>query len=167
MKSAGCRTIWFGVESGSPEILKRINKGVTSQQVVKAFKLCKEEGIRTACSFVLGIPGEIVNDMNASFRFAKKLDPDWCRFNIYTAAPGSQLYEDVMQKRLYDRVEGYLAYVKTAEFNYESVIRIQRQFHKTFNRSPKRIFKKIRREGFLNLLRYNLRFFPSRSVSVG
>jgi len=151
MKDAGCRAIWFGVESGSPRILSKINKGITLDQVVHAFKLCREEGIKIDCSFMLGIPGETVNDMNATFGFAKKLDPDWVRFNVFIAVPGSGLYEEVMQKGLYDRIEDFVAYVKTEDFDYESTLEIQRRFHKEFNRSPKRILRKIRREGFMSV----------------
>jgi len=157
MKDAGCRTIWFGVESGSPRILRKINKGTTLEQAVHAFKLCREEGIQIACSFMLGIPGETVGDMNATFGFAKKLDPDWASFNIFVAVPGSSLYEEIMQKGLYDRVEDSVAYVKTEDFNYESVLEIQRRFHMSFNKSPKRILRKIRREGFLGVIRKNRR----------
>jgi radical SAM superfamily enzyme YgiQ (UPF0313 family) len=161
MKEAGCKTIWFGVESGSPRILKKINKGIALEQTIQAFKLCREEGIQIACSFILGIPGETANDMEATFKFAKKLDPDWCQFNIFVACPGSGLYEEVMQKGLYDRVEDFVAYVKTEDFNYESVLKIQRRFHREFNRSPKRILRKIRREGFLAVLRKSPRYFYS------
>ena len=159
MKDAGCRTIWFGVESGSPRILEKINKGVTLQHAINAFRLCKEEGIQTACSFILGIPGETVNDMKATFKFVEKLDPDWCRFNIFIAVPGSSLYEEVMQRGLYDRVEDFVAYVKTEDFNFESLLKVQRSFHKEFNRSPKRILRKIRREGFLSVLKKSIRPF--------
>ncbi|TRZ47927.1 MAG: radical SAM protein, partial [Dehalococcoidia bacterium] len=62
MKAAGCRTIWFGVESGSHHILRKLTKGVSLHHVVQAFKLCSEEGIQISCSFMLGIPGELVND---------------------------------------------------------------------------------------------------------
>ncbi len=157
MKEAGCRTIWFGIESGSPTILKKLDKGITLQQVVRAFKLCREEGIQIACSFMLGIPGETINDMKSTLKFAKKLDPDWCRFNVFVAVPGSILYEEVMQRGLYDRIEDFVAYVKTEEFNYESIVKVQRRFLEEFNRSPKRIFRKIRREGFLAVLK-NLKF---------
>jgi anaerobic magnesium-protoporphyrin IX monomethyl ester cyclase len=153
MKAAGCKTIWFGGESGSPRILKKINKGVTLEQTERALKICREEGIQTACSFLLGIPGETVEDMEATFKFARKIDPDWCRFNIFVAVPGSALYEEVMQKGLYDRVEDFAAYVKTEDFNYDSLLEIQRRFHREFNRSPKRVLRKMRREGFFTVLR--------------
>jgi anaerobic magnesium-protoporphyrin IX monomethyl ester cyclase len=153
MKAAGCKTIWFGGESGSPRILKKLNKNVTLEQAEHALKMCREEGIQTACSFLLGIPGETADDMKATFKFARKLDPDWCRFNIFVAVPGSVLYDEVMQKGLYDRVEDFAAYVKTDDFNYESLLEVQKRFHRNFNKSPKRILRKIRREGFLSVLK--------------
>jgi anaerobic magnesium-protoporphyrin IX monomethyl ester cyclase len=157
MKDAGCRTIWFGVESGAPHILKKINREITIQQAINAFKLCKEEGIRIACAFMLGIPGETANDMKATFKLAQQLDPDWCQFNIFIAYPGCSLYEEILQKGLYNRVEDFLAYVKTEDFNYELLLEVQRRFHTSFNRSPKRILRRIRREGFFNVVRKNLR----------
>jgi anaerobic magnesium-protoporphyrin IX monomethyl ester cyclase len=152
MKSAGCQTIWFGVESGSARILEKLNKKITLEQISHAFKLCKQEGMQLACSFMVGIPGETVEDMEATFKFARKLDPDWCQFNTYVAVPGSKLYDEIMENGLYDRVEDFVTYVKTDEFDYESVSKIQLRFHMTFNRSPRRILKKIRKDGFFSTL---------------
>jgi radical SAM superfamily enzyme YgiQ (UPF0313 family) len=161
MKEAGCKTIWFGVESGSPAILSRINKGVTLEQITHAFQICREEGIQTACSFMLGIPGETADDMEASFKFARKLNPDWCRFNIFIAVPGSSLYEEIMQKGLYDRVDDFAVYVKTKDFDYESLLKIQRRFHLNFEKSPKRIIRKIRKEGLIPVLKKSPKYFSS------
>jgi len=143
MESAGCRTIWFGVESGSPRILEKLNKGITLSQAAQAFKLCREVGIKVACSFMLGIPGETLNDMYATLRFAMKLNPDWCQFNIFIACPGSALYEEVAENGLYDRRDDFLLYVKTEDFNYEMVLRVQKSFHKRFHRNPARIIRKV------------------------
>ena len=156
MKAGGCQTVWFGVESGSPRVLKKINKQITIQQAIDAFKLCKEEGLRTASSFMLGLPGETVEDMEASYKFARKLDPDWVRFNIFVGYPGSDMYDEIMTKGLYSRVEDYVTFVKTDDFDFELVNNIQRRFHKNFNRSLKRILKVIRRDGFLSVLRRNI-----------
>jgi anaerobic magnesium-protoporphyrin IX monomethyl ester cyclase len=153
MKAAGCKTIWFGGESGSPHILKKLNKTVTLEQTERALKMCREEGIQTACSFLLGIPGETAADMKATFKFARKIDPDWCRFNVFVAVPGSALYDEVMQKGLYDRIEDFAAYVKTDDFNYDSLLEVQRKFHRGFDRSPKRFLRKMRREGFFTVLK--------------
>jgi anaerobic magnesium-protoporphyrin IX monomethyl ester cyclase len=157
-KDAGCQTIFFGVESGSPRILEKLSRKITIEQITHALKLCKEQGIRIACSFMLGIPGETVKDMEATFKFARKLDPDWCQFNTYVAVPGSALYKEIMENGLYDRVEDFVTYVKTKDFDYESVSKIQKRFQRTFNRSPKRILRKIRQEGFLSVLRQGFRY---------
>ena len=153
MKEAGCKTIWFSIESGSPLILKKLNKSITMKQITDAFRLCRETGVQIACSFMLGIPGETLRDMEMSLKFAKKLDPDWCRFNTYVAYPGSALYEEVRRKHLYDRVEDYIFYVKTKDFDFEKVSEIQQRFHESFNRSPRRILRKLRRDGFFTTLK--------------
>jgi anaerobic magnesium-protoporphyrin IX monomethyl ester cyclase len=158
MKAAGCRTIWFGVESGSPRILEKLNKKITMEQTVRTFKLCKEEGIQIASSFMLGLPGETIEDMKATFKFARKLDPDWCQFNVFVAVPGSALYREVIEKKLYDRTEDFVTYVKTDEFDYETVVKIQHRFHSTFNRSPKRILRKIRKDGLLTTMKDGFKY---------
>ncbi|MCK5628593.1 radical SAM protein [Candidatus Bathyarchaeota archaeon] len=162
MKKAGCRTIWFGVETGSPRILKKINRGVTIEQTTKAFKLCRKEGINISSSFMLGIPGETINDMNATLKLAKRLNPDWCRFNIFVAYPDNILYQEIMKNHLYNRIEDFLVYVKTKDFDYEKMLKIQKQFHKDFYRSPKRILRKIKREGVRRVFRQVLKLALKR-----
>ena len=148
MKRAGCQTIFFGVESGSPAIQQKLDKNIDLEDVERTFELCRQVGIRTATSFMLGIPGETVNDMNATFKFAKRLNADWCQFNIYVACPGSRLYNEVISQGLYDQMDNYLARVKTKEFNYDMLVKIQRDFQRNCNKSPaSKLVQAIRQEG--------------------
>jgi len=156
MKSAGCSTIFFGVQSGSPRILKKLNINITPEQFAEGFKMCRKEGIQVACSFMLGIPGETKEDMETTYKFAKKLDPDWIQFNVFIACPDSGLYQEVLEKGLYDRKEGFLLYVKTEDFDFESVMEIQKRYQNDFYMSPRRIFRRARREGVLSILRKGL-----------
>jgi anaerobic magnesium-protoporphyrin IX monomethyl ester cyclase len=165
MKSAGCKSIFFGIQSGSPRILEKLNINFTVEQVVQTFKLLREEGINIACSFMLGIPGETIDDMETTFNFAKDLDPDWCHFYVFIACPTSRLYEEVLQKGLYDRMEGFLAYPKTEYFDYETVLEIQGRFQKGFNLSRKRIIRKIRREGFFGVMKKGVKYGLSSLAS--
>jgi radical SAM superfamily enzyme YgiQ (UPF0313 family) len=153
MKESGCKTIWFGAESGAPHILEKINRGITIDQMRAGVRLCREEGIQVACSFMLGIPGETIKDMETTLKFAKKLNPDWCQFNIFVAYPDSILYQEILKNHLYDRKEDSLLYVKTKDFDYKLLLDLQKRFHREFNQSPRRIAQKIKREGILNVVK--------------
>ena len=156
MKAAGCKTIWFGVELGSQRILEKINRNITLEQTENAFKLCRKKGIQIACSFMLGMPGETKQDIQASYKFAEKLDPDYCQFNIFIAYPDSKLYQEMLENKMYEQLDDFLLGVKTDEFDYNKLLEIQKQFFMQFHRSPKRIIRRIRREGVLNFAKRRL-----------
>jgi len=156
MAKAGCHTIWFGVESASPKILKRIGRNTTPEQVKEAFKLCKKNGIQTACSFMLGLPDETLADMETSLNFAKNLDPDWCQFNTFIAYPDSQLYNELLESGKYTKLDDFLLAVKSDEYTYEELQDVQRRFFKEFHMTPRQILKRVRREGPLNFAKRRL-----------
>ena len=165
MSKAGCKTIWFGVESGSQKILQQIGRNTTLEQIENAFKLCRKNRIQTACSFMLGLPGETLKDMELSLKFAKKLEPDWCQFNIFIGCPDSKLYQELLESKNYDRIDDFLFTVKTDEFDFDSLMAIQRRYFKEFHMSPKQIVKRIKREGVLNFAKRRLN--PKAQKHVG
>jgi anaerobic magnesium-protoporphyrin IX monomethyl ester cyclase len=156
MSSAGCKTIWFGVESGSQRVLEHINRHITLEQTENAFKMCRKAGIQVACSFMLGMPGETKEDLMASYRFAEKLNADWCQFNIFIAYPDSPLYREMLETGKYTQLDDFLLSSKTNEYDYNDLMAIQKQFFRNFHRAPKRIIKRIRREGILNFAKRRL-----------
>jgi anaerobic magnesium-protoporphyrin IX monomethyl ester cyclase len=166
MSKAGCKTIWFGVESASTKILQRIGRNTTPQEVETAFKLCRKNGIKTACSFMLGLPDETLKDMEDSLKFAKKLNPDWCQFNTFIAYPDSRLYNELLEKGNYVKLDEFLLSVKTDEFDYDSLMMVQRRFFKEFHMAPKQILKRIRREGAVNFAKRRLMGGTRKSTGV-
>ena len=97
---------------------------------------------------MLGIPGETVADMNATFKYAKTLKADWCMFNIYIACPGSKLYDEVISQGLYDQMDNYLARVKTKEFDYDMLVKIQRDFQRECQKSTaSKLIRVVKQEG--------------------
>jgi radical SAM superfamily enzyme YgiQ (UPF0313 family) len=142
MKDAGCKLMWFGVESGSPEILNRLNKGITLSQIREAYSLCRKVGIKAGASFMIGSPGETMDDMHKTIELAKELEPEFAWFNIFTGYPTSPLYEYVRQNKLYEKEVGHgILIIKTDGFNRERLEEIQRYADRQVNKNRKRLFR--------------------------
>ncbi|MFC1915609.1 B12-binding domain-containing radical SAM protein [Chloroflexota bacterium] len=141
MKEAGCEQTWFGVESGSQRILDYLNKQITLQQAREAYRLCKKIGLRAGASFMIGVPGETMDDINDTINFAKELGADFTWFNIFTGFPTSPLYEYVRENKLYEKeINHGILIIKTDKFNREELEKIQGNAHRiTMNR--KRLFR--------------------------
>lgn len=92
LKEAGCERIHYGVEASSDRILKILNKGITLEQVERVFKLTQKLGIEILAYFIIGSPGETVEDIEHTIKYAKKLNPEYCLFSIMTPFPDTPMY---------------------------------------------------------------------------
>ncbi|MFA5175219.1 MAG: radical SAM protein [Patescibacteria group bacterium] len=101
LKQSGCYLLSFGAESGSPRVLKKINKGVAPNQIVDSAKLCLKYGIVPQYSFMIGLPGETREDMNATLKLIDILAKLSDNVQIlgpqaFRPYPGSDLYEECL-----------------------------------------------------------------------
>ncbi len=94
MKAANCGYILYGVESGSPQMLKKMRKGITLDKVRQAFQLTHEVGIKTQAFFLFGIPGETQDTIQETIEFAKELNASSTQFAVAIPHPGTALYEE-------------------------------------------------------------------------
>jgi anaerobic magnesium-protoporphyrin IX monomethyl ester cyclase len=108
MKAAGCSRIYFGIESGVQEILDRVNKGTTLEQIRETIKLTKRVGIRALGFFLIGSPGETRETVKRTLRFAKELDLDYVQFSKVTAKPLTPLWRDLVEKTGRDYWKDYI-----------------------------------------------------------
>jgi len=94
MREAGCDTVSFGIESGNTEMLKIVKKGITLQQARKAIESCKEAGMRAHASFIVGLPGETLQTMEDSDKFAQELGIEY-GYHFLAPFPGTTVREEV------------------------------------------------------------------------
>lgn len=92
LRKSGCSVVSYGVETSSDELLGVLEKKYTIADVEKAFDMTKKAGIKILGYFILGIPTETKDDARRTIDFAKRLDPDYALFNIFTPLPGSKSY---------------------------------------------------------------------------
>lgn len=74
MHQAGCKYIVIGVETGSPSVLERIQKGVTLDQVEQLFSYTKKIGIKTTAYFMCSHVGETFDDALETIRFINRIE---------------------------------------------------------------------------------------------
>ena len=102
MKEAGCRLLVVGFESGDPEILRNIKKGVTVEQALAFMKNCKQLGIAVHGDFQIGHPGETRETVERSIRFAMRLDPETIQVSHLPSLPGDPVLPVPRRKRVPD-----------------------------------------------------------------
>lgn len=100
LKEAGCQRIHYGVEAGTQRILNLLKKGITLEQVKKAFNLTKKIGIQTVGYFMIGSPTETKKDILQTIKLMKKLNPDYVHIAITTPFPATELYTWAKQERI-------------------------------------------------------------------
>lgn len=100
MKKAGCYRVYFGIESGSQKILNRIRKGITLEQVKRAVALSKQAGVEVAGYFMIGLPDETEETMQATIDFAKSLNLDLAKISITIPLPATEMFNELDKKGL-------------------------------------------------------------------
>jgi len=155
MKKAGCWMIAPGVESGSQEVLDNIKKGITLDQTRRTLSMIHEEGIEIWAYFVFGFPGETINNINRTIRFAKELPVDIAHFGIGSPYPGTAFYKMCKQhgwlksEKWEDYDQSYSAIVEYPHLSSEEISKALKKAYLSFYLRPKPM-KKIIREVFSN-----------------
>lgn len=103
IKKSNCLSLSFGIESGDPEILKKMNKKINLQKVIEVIRLCKELNIKVVVFFMVGYPGETKDSFKKTLSFVRKLKEigvDTFYSTVTRAYPGTKLF-DICQENNY------------------------------------------------------------------
>jgi len=91
MKDAGCDGVAIGMESGSPEVFKGINKKETHEDIEEAVRLFKKYNILVEGNFIIGLPNSTLKEERESIKFAKNLKIDSAIFGLLLPFPGTEV----------------------------------------------------------------------------
>jgi anaerobic magnesium-protoporphyrin IX monomethyl ester cyclase len=94
MREVGCDCVSFGIESGNPEMLKRVRKGITLDQARKAVQYCKDADILPHASFMVGLPGETPETLAETQSFANELNIPY-GYHFFAPFPGTTAREEI------------------------------------------------------------------------
>jgi hopanoid biosynthesis associated radical SAM protein HpnJ len=141
-KDCGLRLFLVGYESGNDDILKRIKKGVTTDEMRRFTKACHRAGVVIHGTFILGLPVETPETIEQTMRFAQDLDVFSMQVSLAAPYPGTELYEMARQNGWFskkdktDIVHGDGFQQSTLEYPglskdeiFESVDRFYRQYY--------------------------------------
>jgi len=153
MAKAHCRTLMFGIESGSQKVLDRLKKDQTLEQVEVAVNKAKHAGIEIVHGFfVVGNPDETVEDIRATFDFAAKLRLDTFGFNRLCVYRGTPLWKEYLGRGLVDDARDWFKYFKCSEID------------PTCLAGP--VINAERSAGFRKIFRYKLTHYPVQTLRL-
>ncbi|MDD5067482.1 MAG: radical SAM protein [bacterium] len=93
IKQAGCWNIAYGIESGSQEILDKIKKQTTLEQIKKAVNLARQAGLKTTGHVIIGFPFDDKKSMRKTEKFVNSLHLDFVQYYCAMPYPGTELYD--------------------------------------------------------------------------
>jgi anaerobic magnesium-protoporphyrin IX monomethyl ester cyclase len=99
MRAAGCKRVFFGIESADEGVLKQMRKGITPEQSQAAVEACVRAGIKAAGFFMVGYLGETDDSLLRTIAFSSRLPLDYVSYTIAYPLPGTRFHARVEERR--------------------------------------------------------------------
>lgn len=134
MKSAGCETVWFGIETLNSEVYPKINKAEGLDTILNAIAQAKATNLDVCGYFIIGLPGSNYKKDYFSLQQSRKLKLKASIWSLTTVIPKTSLYEWVIfngeMLNKYDRVSFFFNPAPTFETKDYSAKERMRIFYK-------------------------------------
>jgi radical SAM superfamily enzyme YgiQ (UPF0313 family) len=163
MVKAGCRILYFGMESANQRILDYYRKGITPEQSKLAARNARKAGVDVIVgSFIVGAPDETRKEIENTLKFVQKIDIDVPTFSVLGAPIGSALWNELVAKGFIDEdkhwEEGvYVPNVVPQAVAFDEISSMIYDYFKAFYLDPKRLLSETVRM-FTSFFRLNLLF---------
>lgn len=174
-KDSGLRLFLVGYESGNDDILQRIKKGVTLDEMRRFTKACHRAGVVIHGTFILGLPVETRQSIENTIAFAKELDVFSLQVSLAAPYPGTELFETARQNGWFAKrdktdivhQDGFQdSSLEYPGLNKEEIFEAVDRFYRAYYLRPKPILRIIRtmledKDVFVRRCREGYEFFKS------
>jgi radical SAM superfamily enzyme YgiQ (UPF0313 family) len=101
LREAGMEMIYIGAESGNPEVLRRICKGATREEIILAVQKIEEAGIMASVTFISGMGGRELWQQHAvdTGTMISEMEPSYVGLLTLMTEPAAPLYSDIREGR--------------------------------------------------------------------
>lgn len=95
MAASGCLEVKFGMESGSPKILKAMRKNITADHIRRAVRWSRDVGINVKLFLIHGYPGEDLHSTAETMNLLAEIAPHIERVSLFrfVPLPGTYVYD--------------------------------------------------------------------------
>ena len=174
-KDSGLRLFLVGYESGNEDILTRIKKGITLDEMRRFTRACHQAGVVIHGTFVLGLPVETRESIENTIRFAKELDLFSLQVSLAAPYPGTELFEMARQNGWFvkrdktDLVEtdGFQqSALEYPDLSKEEIFEAVERFYRAYYLRPRPVLRIIKtmledKDVFVRRCREGFEFFKS------
>lgn len=174
LERAGCYAVAVGAESGSPRTLKRMKKQLTVEEIeYYTGMLAKNSSMWLHGFFILGFPGETLEDIFQTIALALRLPLHTANFFAFTPHPGTEIYNELLaQGRIQELdFDNFLYEVPTIQLDGVSKVELNlalKAAYTLFHLRPtslKKLFSTDLRTAVMAIqLGLNLTFLPKRRI---
>jgi len=151
MVKAGCKILYFGVESANQRILDYYKKGITAGESRSAVNKARKAGVDVIVgSFIVGAPDETRSEIQSTLRFALELDIDVPQLNVLGAFTGTDLWREMVSKGWIDEeatweTGAYVPNISPLAVRFEEIRSMIYEYFKGFYLRPELLAKEILR----------------------
>ncbi len=93
MKASGCRLLTYGIESGSPSMMKILKKGITHEKVEHAQTVMRKADIPWDAFFMIGFPDDTPETIEETMAMIRRIECRSAAISIFTPYPGLEMYD--------------------------------------------------------------------------
>jgi len=148
---AGCKKIYYGIESVSEHVLEDINKKIGREQIIHAINLTHKHGINTLGFFMVGNPSDDRESILSSIEFAKRLQLDFIQVCRTIAKPNTELNDYLIKAHGVDYWREYILGKRPerrlptpwSQLSKDEVEQYLRKFYRDFYFRPSYLLKRI------------------------